>query len=151
MTPESDRHSSRSRWWRGKYGIGTINAMFVLLLVAGVFLLSEGGFDPPDAPVPDAQPLSSLLILVLAIPPVAVLLTIATRWDKKCAEDYVYQLMANAAMVGVTTTLCVSVLWDLANALGVPGLRDPVAGDMIGVLLLGFGTGYFAFRVRGLR
>ncbi len=71
------------------------------------------------------------------------------RLDRRCAEDYVFQLITNAALIAVITSLMSHAIWDM-SFLNERGLPKPTSGDMIGVMILSWAMGYTFYRLRGL-
>ena len=137
-----------------RFSMTLCNGMFVLFTIGGVFLLADNGLDPtPLAGMSEAldagRPWLSVAILAPAVAVIAFLLTLGSEIDRRCAEDYVYQIVANAALVAVTTTLLSYFAWALSAGLGI-GLRPPLSDDFVALLLLSWATGWFTIRARGL-
>ncbi|MCA1748830.1 MAG: hypothetical protein LC634_04625, partial [Sphingomonadales bacterium] len=112
---------------RFRLSIGVCDAMFALLFAGAVSLLARNGFDHPSlgevqAAVVAADPWLSLAIIVPAIPIMALIFALSTKVDRRCAEDYVFQLVANASLVAATGAIFVYVVWDLASGF-LGGLR----------------------------
>lgn len=71
------------------------------------------------------------------------------KMDRKCAEDYIFQLITNAAVIAVFTTLTSHAIWNF-SLFNEAGLPKPTSGDMVGVMLLSWAMGYGFYRIRGL-
>jgi hypothetical protein len=129
--------------------LGMTNLIAAVMLLAGIAILVNGSVLSELA---IRQSTSSVrdIALLLAIPAVvAVVFGVGTSADRRCADDYAYQLLATSAMVGMFTMIGVSALWALdflADAIAIRGLRGQ---DTMAIGMVGWGVGYFAFRIRG--
>ncbi|WP_438730758.1 hypothetical protein ACR9YC_05115 [Parasphingorhabdus sp. DH2-15] len=135
----------------GKNSARTITAMFAMLFITGLMLLVRNSFDDIEPIADIANPLASSLALIIGVPIISFGLVIASNLDRRCTEDYTFQLMANAAQVAVITMLALNLLssFDFLNEL--TGLRELQKDDMIGITLVSWATAYFIFRQRGLK
>ncbi|MEE9432871.1 MAG: hypothetical protein V3V15_01355 [Sphingorhabdus sp.] len=132
-----------------KMSVGKVDIVMLVLVAAGVTLL----FDLPDKTPAYAVPISTAAKAGLAVLATAIFSLLAAwgaNMDRRCGEDYVFQLIANAAVVAVTTTMLAHVVWDL-NVLNGLGLPKPASGDMVGVMMLSWAFGYYFYRFRGLK
>jgi len=128
--------------------VGKLDVLFALLALAAAFVLVR----PSDLPDPIAVPLPQLVIGSIAIGTTLVLALVAAigaRIDRRCAEDYAFQLMANAAVIAVTTTMMVNILWSVRR-IAEFGIAPPTGDQTVGVMLLAWSAGYAIYRVRGL-
>ncbi len=70
------------------------------------------------------------------------------KLDRRCAEDYVFQLVTNAALIAVITSIMSHAIWDM-SFLNERGLPKPTSGDMLGVMILSWAMGYGFYRIKG--
>ena len=132
-----------------KISVGKVDIVMLVLVVAGVTLLFSG----PDKAAAYVVPVSTAVkagLAVLATAIIALLATWGANMDRRCGEDYVFQLVANAAVVAVITTMATHLVWDLSllNNLGLP---KSTSDDIIGVMMLSWAFGYYFYRFRGLK
>jgi len=131
-----------------KISVGKVDIVMLILVVAGTTLLFSG----PDKAAAYVVPVSAAVKAGLAVLATAILSLLATwgaNMDRRCGEDYVFQLIANAAVVAVITTMFVHLVWDM-NFLNEMGLPKPASGDIVGVMMLSWAFGYYFYRFRGL-
>lgn len=146
---------TQGSWLRAKLGIRTLDIAFVLLLAGAIFLFFDNGADGPDLAAlgtafDGSDPWLSLIILAIAVPLIAIALALGSAVDRRCSEDYVFQLIASASLVSVTTALFAYVIWDIA-AKFLTYLRPAYGDDFVGLLIIGWAVGWFVFRIRGLQ
>ncbi|MEZ5708065.1 MAG: hypothetical protein R3E02_01610 [Blastomonas sp.] len=114
------------------------------------FLAIVGGIAIARGPQPV---LHWALVTGLAIAALTILFSIAAalaaKIDRRCSDDYGFQLMANAAVVGVVATLFISLIWDM-DFVAALGIAPPDGRALNGVLLLSWASGYAIYRFRGL-
>ena len=132
-----------------KISVGKLDILMLVMVAAGVTLL----FDGPDKATTHVVTISiaakaGLALLATAL--TALLATWGADMDRRCAEDYAFQLIANAAVIAVITTMFVHLIWDM-NFLNEMGLPKPASGDIIGVMMLSWAFGYYFYRARGLK
>lgn len=131
--------------------LGTTNVVAVVLLIAGVLILVNGSLLPEisiQASTGPARDIASLLGGAMAL---AWLLAIGTSADRRCADDYAWQLLASGALVGMVTMIVASAFWGLdflPDSLGIRGMRGQ---DQMAIGMVAWAVGYFTFCVRGLR
>lgn len=135
----------------GKNSGRTVNILMVLMFIIGAFRLVDNSFDDVQTIAAASSPLISAIILVVVIPAAAFLFTIASNVDRRCTEDYSFQLMANAALVAIMTLLAVDVILDLEVLRNAIGIRELRRDDMMGIAVMSWSSAYFIFRIRGLR
>jgi len=75
----------------------------------------------------------------------AVVAALGSRFDRKVIEDYYYQIIAHAAIIGAITTIFVIGIFDVFND-RLPPLE---ASDVLFVLMGGWAIGYVYYRWRG--
>ena len=131
--------------------LGTTTLIALTAVVTGALILVNGSVQPElaiQASTNHPRDIAVLLALPLIL---AVLLALSSKADRRCADDYGYQLLAAGAMVGMFTMMIASVVWSLdflSDEVGVRGMRGQ---DQMAVGLIGWGVAYFTFRTRGLK
>jgi hypothetical protein len=129
--------------------LGMTDSIAVVMLFAGTAILVNGSVLSELAIRPSTSSARDI-VLLLAIPAVfAVIFGFGTSADRRCADDFAFQLLATSAMVGMFTMIGVNTLWALdflADAIDIRGLRGQ---DMMAIGMVGWGVGYFGFRIRG--
>jgi len=129
--------------------LGMTNLIAAVVLLAGIAILVNGSLLPELEIAPSASPARDIALL-LAIPAVlAVIIGVGSSADRRCADDFAYQLLATSAMIGMFTMIGANAFWALdfvGDAIGIRGLRGP---DMMAIGMVGWGVSYLAFRVRG--
>lgn len=120
--------------------------IFLFLLAASVFLLVLSGtktevrsFVPPPL-------LPKLALLIGAMIAMSAIATFGAKLDRKHLDDYMFQMVANGAVIGIVTTLFVNMLWQIASDILPPITND----DLIAVMIGSWSLGYFFYRWRGL-
>ena len=131
--------------------LGVSALIAIIVTVAGVLILVTGSLQPELAIAASTnQPRDITVLLVLPLI-LAVILAFISRADRRCSDDYSYQLLAAGAMVGMFTMMIASVVWSLdflSDEIGVRGMRGQ---DQMAVGMIGWGVAYFTFRIRGLK
>lgn len=142
---------------RGKKGfslrmtLGATTVIVVVMLVAGILMLVNGSLVPEFSIEPSTNPARDIAFL-LAIPAVlGGLLAVGSKADRRCADDFAFQLLASGAVIGMFTMVVFNAFWALdflPHAFGIRGMRGQ---DMMATGLIGWAAGYFTFRVKGLK
>jgi hypothetical protein len=131
--------------------LGTTNLMAGLLFVAGIVILVNGSVGPELANASSTNPVRDIVLLLSATAILAVVIAVGSSADRRCADDYAYQLLATGAMVGMFAMIGANALWALdfvRDAVGIRGLRGQ---DMMAIGMVGWGVAYVTFRIRGLK
>ena len=76
------------------------------------------------------------------------MVAIASAIDRRCSEEYLYQIMANSALVGVASTMLVHLCWVIG--IKMFDLPDLSAENMVGVSMLALILSYYWFRLKGI-
>lgn len=135
----------------GKYSIITINITMVFLLLVGMLALYKTSIDPVEQIAPIADPLTSAIVLIIAIPIFTIFMVFLSKFDRRCAEDYTFQLMANAALVTVTTVLFFTLITRFDALNDLTGLRILQGDDFMAIIMVSWSAAYFIFQRRGLK
>ena len=120
---------------------------FILLPVA-VSITMIGEIDPPRESVWHIGQLAQggvVTILGLAI---TILVAACSAIDRRSSEEYLFQIVANAALVAIVSTSLLHLLW----LIGIKtfDLPDLSGENMIGVMTLTWALAYYWFRRRGI-
>ncbi|WP_298470991.1 hypothetical protein [uncultured Erythrobacter sp.] len=120
---------------------------FVALpLLASVVMIVE--IDPPRESILSIGPFVQGMIVIALSLVVCVSIAAASALDRRCSEEYVFQIMANAALVGFASTMLINLLWLIG--VKVFGLPDLSSENMIGILTLCWALAYYWFRIKGI-
>jgi hypothetical protein len=135
----------------GKNTIHLMNFFFTIMLVGGAVMLVDTSYEEVKQIAQTANPLASAITLVVAVPILSFLLAIGSNVDRHCAEDYSFQLMANAAIVALGTMLFCNLLASIDLITDAIGLREIVREDMVGITMMSWASAYFYFQRKGLK
>jgi hypothetical protein len=136
-----------------RFGItlGMTALIAVIVTIAGALILVNGSIQPELAIQASTHHLRDIAVLLLLPLILAVILAYASKADRRCSDDFGYQLLAAGAMVGMFTMMIASVVWSLdflSDEIGIRGMRGQ---DQMAVGMIGWGVAYFTFRIRGLK
>jgi len=129
-----------------KMGINRLDWFLILPLGASAAMAAE--IDPPRETVLAIAPWEQAAILVPMTLLVGVIIAILTALDRRCSEDYLFQIMANAALVGVAVSMVIHLIWLIGTK--AYGLPDLSAENMVGVTTLAWIISYYWFRLKGI-
>lgn len=120
--------------------------LFGFMLVASVVIFIASG---PDLQIGGGVIVSSAVKAILVFSLLAViglLVTIGISFDRKLADDYFFQLLAQGAIVAIVSTLLsVGTFVLFKDFLPVLSVRD-----IFSVMMAGWSLGYFFYRWKGL-
>lgn len=131
--------------------LGTTNIVAAVLLLAGVAILVNGSLLPELSIQASTGPARDISLLLGGSLVLAWILAFGTSADRRCADDYAFQLLASGSIVGMFTMIIASVFWALdflPDALGIRGMRGQ---DQMAIGMVAWAVGYFTFRIRGLK
>lgn len=129
-----------------KMTIGRLDWFLVLPLAASALMIAE--IDPPrESFVSVAQWEQAAILLPITLV-LSVMVAIASAIDRRCSEEYLYQIMANSALVGVASTMLVHLCWIIG--IKMFDLPDLSAENMVGVTMLALILSYYWFRLKGI-
>ena len=74
------------------------------------------------------------------------LATLGAKLDRRHLDDYMFQMVANGAVIAIITTIFVNMIWEIGSDLLPPITRD----DLVAVMMGSWSLGYFFYRWRGL-
>lgn len=120
--------------------------LFLFMLIASVALLLLSGLktDVSTFVPPPLFPKLALLIGVMVS--LSAIATVGAKLDRKHLDDYMFQLVANGAVIAIVTTILVNMIWEMGSSILPPITRD----DLISVMMGSWSLGYFFYRIRGL-
>lgn len=130
--------------------LGTTNIVAAILLIAGTLILVNGSLLPELSIQASTGPVRDIVLLLGGSLVLSWLLAFGSSADRRCADDYAFQLLASSALVGMLAMFLASALWALdflPDALGIRGMRGQ---DQMAIGMVAWGVGYFTFRIRGL-
>lgn len=126
--------------------VGRLDILFIFGGIASMPMMA----DTPNKSEPlitfSSGPQVMILTLIGSL--IASFIVFASAIDRKCTEDYLYQIISNASLVGVATALLINMVWLLGSSIW--GLPELSGQNMAGITLFGFIIGYFWFRFRGI-
>ena len=129
-----------------KMTIGRLDWFLVLPLAASALMIAE--IDPPRESFITVAQWEQAAILVPITLVLSVMVAIASAIDRRCSEEYLYQIMANSALVGVASTMLVHLCWVIG--IKMFDLPDLSAENMVGVSMLALILSYYWFRLTGI-
>ena len=119
-----------------------------LLVPAAAALLMITEIDAPREVSVQLDWLAKGAILAGLTVVASVLVAVASAIDRRCTEEYLFQVLANAALVSMAATMLVNLAWVIAKkALGLPELDSD---NIVGILTLGWVISYYWFRLKGI-
>jgi ABC-type tungstate transport system substrate-binding protein len=121
---------------------GVLALLSLIMLVVNGFLPDVGRRLDVDSMIFGGALLTLTVLVAFAMQRIADL-------DRRCSEDYRFQLMAQSALVAVFTTFVVYAAFDdflLGYWLGVLSGRN-----VVGIMLGAWAFAYFVYRVKGAR
>lgn len=115
--------------------------LFVSILLAVLNGLKTGiyQFVPPPLFPKLALLMGSMVIL-------SALATLGAKLDRRHLDDYMFQMVANGAVIAIITTIFVNMIWEVGSDLLPAITRD----DLVAVMMGSWSLGYFFYRWRGL-
>lgn len=120
--------------------------LFVIMLFASVFLAVSNGLqtDVYQFVPPPLFPKLGLLMGTMVL--FSALATLGAKLDRRHLDDYMFQMVANGAVIAIITTILINMVWEIASGSLPPITRN----DLIAVMMGSWSLGYFFYRWRGL-
>ena len=125
------------------------DVMFCVGAVTGFVLLLISRDSQPEI----ASAYSTTVVAAITAVGTVLLAVIAayiSDIERRCAEHYAYQNIANAAVIAIMTTVFAHSAWQIAAMKGA-GLRSPHSTDTIAIMIVAWAAGYFILRIRGVK
>ena len=122
------------------------DTIFGICAVASAIMLWFGAGHAVPAIAPPAEPWHKGAALIGIVLTGGALASATTRLDQKLADDFVFQVLAKSAFIGLCVFIFAVVLWTLLfeNSLGA------LSGFTVFCLAMGgWSFGYFYTRLRG--
>lgn len=104
--------------------------------------------DSPREVLTDIGPWAKGAVLTAMALATSIVVAAASAIDRRCTEEYVFQIMANAALVALAATMLVHLGWIIAKKM--IGLPELDSDNIIGITVIAWVVGYYWFRVRGI-
>ncbi len=136
----------KTGFWQGLHRSIKPDWMFGFVTLIGVGLTVASFVDPEQIKVAEVSlwvRLGAMLPLLLVLSYCA---TLMAALDRRWTEEYHFQLMANGAIIGVITAVFANMIW----LFFVDTLGSLTPNNLIGMIMIGWGLGYFFYRFRGL-
>lgn len=120
--------------------------LFLFMLIASVALLLLSGLKTDIVRYVPPPLFPKLALLIGATIALSAIATVGARLDRKHLDDYMFQMVANGAVIAIITTILVNMIWEIGSGLLPVLTRD----DLIAVMMGSWSLGYFFYRWRGL-
>jgi hypothetical protein len=136
----------RKNLWSRMSGWLKPDWLFVFMLFASVVLAVLNGLktDAFQFVPPPLFPKLALLMGTMVM--LSGLATLGAKLDRRHLDDYMFQMVANGAVIAIITTIFVNMIWEIGSDLLPPITRD----DLVAVMMGSWSLGYFFYRWRGL-
>lgn len=130
-----------TRYFDWVFGINALLCLSALLISAGA--------DLPIAPEVD-RPILFGLAMCATVIAVSLLSCLTSRLDHRYADDYLFQLLSQSAMIALIAIILVTIVRDivLLPIFGAPPTSLAII-TVIPVIGVAWATGYFFLRWRG--
>lgn len=129
-----------------RMSVQRLDWFFILPIFASIIMIAE--IDPPRDPAIQWGEWVQGGVLVAATVVVSVLIAIGAAIDRRCSEEYTFQILANASLVAVASMALINLFW----LIGVKAfdLPDMSSENMVGVTMLAMVLSYYWFRLKGI-
>lgn len=129
-----------------KTSVARMDWLLPLPMLASLLMISEVEPLRENAVVLTTLELGGILTgATLAL---ALLVVIMSSVDRRCSEDYAFQVAASAALVSLGTTVLINLFWVLSMKFSsMPSLSGE---NMVGVAVLSWCLAYYWYRWRGI-
>lgn len=129
-----------------KVSVNKLDWFLILPFIAGLAMIAE--IDPPRETVVAIGPWLQLALAGTLAAMVSLIVAAASALDRRCTEEYVFQILANASLVAFASTMLVHLFWVIgAKTLNLP---DPSGENVVGIITVAWATSYYWFRAKGL-
>ena len=139
------KQSGQSRWPRMWNWIKP-DWLFLFMLVASIGLSVLSGLKTDVVQFVPPPLFPKLGLLIGAMVALSAMATVGAKLDRKHLDDYMFQMVANGAVIAIITTMLVNMIWEVGSGILPPITRD----DLISVMMGSWSLGYFFYRFRGL-
>lgn len=155
MSAKTEKTSAKKPWYARKYSFRSMNILFSFLLIFGIVSLIVDLQDAPEleriiAAAESANPWLAFAILLPTTLLISLLFSIGTKLDRRCSEDYAFQVMATAALAALPTVLFAHLVWQILAKMNL-GAPMPMGSDMVSLMLISWAAAWFTLSIKGLR
>lgn len=126
---------------------GKLDLVLIVPLIAALMMIGDEPREQSVAMTISPWMQAGGLGIVTAI--LVLFVAKASSLDRRCGEEYVFHVMANAAFVALGTMALLNMAW-LITAKFYP-LHELTGQNMAGVTILAWILGYYWYRMRGLQ
>ena len=143
---KSVEQKPRKNLWSRVSGWLKPDWLFVIMLFASVFLAVSDGLQSDVYQFVPPPLFPKLALLTGAMVLFSALATLGAKLDRRHLDDYMFQMVANGAVIAIITTILVNMVWEIASGSLPPITRN----DLVAVMMGSWSLGYFFYRWRGL-
>jgi uncharacterized membrane protein len=120
--------------------------VFGFMLVASIIIFIVSGPELQIGGGVVVSPAVKAILVFSLLAAICLLVTVGISFDRKLADDYFFQLMAQGAIVAIVSTLVsVGTFALFKDWLPILSVRD-----IFSVMMAGWSLGYFFYRWKGL-
>ncbi len=124
-----------------------LDKFLLLPLAASLMMMADKG--KVDAALTSGSA-TQVMLLAAATLVVAILAVLGTKIDRRCTEDYIYQILSNAALIAVVTAVMMNMAWGIVTVVDISMPR--LTGQMMtGIVGFSWCTAYYWYRWRGVQ
>ena len=125
---------------------GKLDMVLIVPLIATLMMVGD---EPARESVAlGLSPFAQAAILGSVTTLLALFVAKATSLDRRCSEEYVFQVMSNAALVALGTMALFNLFWLIAMKFyPIPELAGT---NMVGIAILAWILSYYWYRLRGV-
>lgn len=120
--------------------------LFLFLLTASIVILVISGLKAEASQFVPPPLFPKLALLIGAMVTLSAIATLGAKFDRKHLDDYLFQMIANGAVIGIITTMFVKAAWEIGSDILPPITSD----DLMAIMIGSWSLGYFFYRFRGL-
>ncbi|QTD57157.1 hypothetical protein [Parasphingorhabdus cellanae] len=132
--------------WQSLHRLIKPDWMFGFMTLIGLGLTVASFVDPEQTKLASVGLWTRLGAMIPLLLILSYCATLLAGLDRRWTEEYHFQLMANGAVIGVITAVFANMIW----LLFVDTLGTLTPNNLIGMIMIGWGLGYFFYRIRGL-
>jgi hypothetical protein len=125
---------------------GKLDVVLIVPLIATLMMVGD---EPARESVTwGLSPFAQAATLGVATALLALFVVKATSLDRRCSEEYIFQVMANAALVALGTMALFNLFWLIA--MKFYPLPELAGTNMVGITILAWILSYYWYRFRGM-
>lgn len=126
--------------------IKQLDWFIALPLLASLAMIAE--IDAPRDSVLALTSLAKGAILIGLAAVICAIVAASSAIDRRCSEEYAFQIMANAALVAFATTMLVDLAWVIGEKTW--DFPELASDNILGILTFSWALSYYWFRLRGI-